>query len=341
MSDRWIDDASKAGPGESEIARDLGTLARESHHEIPTLDESLDTARRRLCAAPRWKEMLMSVTTASSRRPWLAAAAVALVVLAVAFFPVSWERTVGHDVALTLTNVHDTSHAADLAREMKSVLGDQPVSVRAMAVNDATTLTFATYVPAGSGVDAATRSRALAAGLRARGYDAQATATPRREHVAGPMYAMATDLVIRVETDGKTAAQIESEVRQRLAEAGLTNTSVSVTDQGTGREVKITQTSNQPGQVMTPVQLQLTKDGAPMDPAKGISIQMKRTRTNAGETLNMQVTAQGRTANVSVDHVDTIGDAAIQAAIVSQLNAQGLNLDVTVAGGQVSVKAKQ
>ena len=50
MSDRWIDDASKAGPGESEIARDLGTLARESHHEIPTLDESLDGYKGRFQA---------------------------------------------------------------------------------------------------------------------------------------------------------------------------------------------------------------------------------------------------------------------------------------------------
>ena len=158
--------------------------------------------------------------------------------------------------------------------------------------------------------------------------------------MAGPVYALARDLVIRVETDGKTAAAIEAEIRQRLAEQGLSNTTVSVTDQGDKREVKVTTLNDQPGTETGDVQLELTKNGAPVDASNGISVEMKRLRSNEGETLKMQVSDHGRSVSVEVPHADTMSDAALQSAIESQLRNAGLDLIVEVRGGKVTVREK-
>lgn len=332
MTDRASD-----APVSAEIARDLDALAAESHHELPSLDRSLTAARRRRRAAPRWKELLMPVTT-GSRRPWLATAAALLLVLAAAMFPISWQATVGHDVALTLTGVRDVAQASGIAREMKSVLGADHVAVRATAGGPTATLAFTAYVPAGHGVDAAARAQALAAALRSRGFAATATATPRRAQVAGPVYAYARDLVIRVETDGKTAAQIESEIRDRLAAAGLTNTTVSVTDDGARREVKVTAESHTPGEGAEGVKLQLTKDGKPIDDRQGVRIEMRRMRSSAGEMLHLDVTDHGRTTAIEIPHADAMSDAALESEIESRLRAAGFDLVVTVTNGRVSIE---
>jgi len=203
MSERLPNDATPHGAGR-EIARDLDALAAHSQHAVPDLADSLVAARRRFTAAPRWKELLMPITNSAVRRPWLAAAAVTVLVVLGALCPISWQRTVGHDVALTLTGVHDTAPATAIAQQMKSVLGADHVSVRAEALSGGAALTFAAYVPAGHGIDAPARAEALAAALRSRGYTATVSATPRREQIAGTVYAYARDLVVRVETDGKT-----------------------------------------------------------------------------------------------------------------------------------------
>jgi hypothetical protein len=324
----------------AEVPRDLQALAAESHRGVPALDDSLTAARRRHRAAPRWKELLMPVTTAS-RRPWLVAATALLVVVAGAMFPISWQRTVGHDVALTLTGVHDVAQAGAIAREMKSVLGADHVSVRTTADGAGTTLAFGAYVPSGQGVDAASRMQALAAALRAHGFTASTAITPRRAQVAGTVYAYARDLVIRVSTDGKTPAQIETEIRQQLAAAGLTNTTVSVTDQNGRREVKVTAENHDPGASPADVRLELTKDGQTLNAGSGLQVEVRRTRSSDGETLRLDISDKGRTATVQVPHADTMSDAALQAAVESQLRAAGLDLVVSISGGKVSIDERR
>ena len=174
----------------------------------------------------------MSIASTFTRRPWLATAGlIVLIAAAMLVVPVSYDRTVGHDVALTLTGVKDLSRARDIARELEAVLGVKHVTVQA-AQDAGASLTFDAFVPVRSGVDPGARARAFAKELEQRGYAAAAVSTPKRERVAGSVYAYAKDLVIQVSTDGKSAAQIEAEIRQRLADAGITNTSVSVTDSG-------------------------------------------------------------------------------------------------------------
>lgn len=333
-----------AGPsthaGGHEVERDLDALASHSLRELPSLGDSLTTARRRHRAAPRWKELLMPITESASRRPWLAAAAIAALVVLGALCPISWQRTVGHDVALTLTGVHDTASAQTIAQQMKAVLRADHVSVRAEQLAGVTSLMFAAYVPAGHGIDAAARAQALAAALRSRGYTAAVSATPRRQQIAGTLYAYARDLVIRVETDGKTASQIESEIQSQLAAAGVTNTQVSVTDTGNRREVKVTAENHDPGAAPSDVKLELTKNGQALDAGMGLRVQMRRMRSSAGETLAIEVTDKGHTANVSVANADQLSDVALQSAVESQLRAAGLDVVVTVSGGKVTITEK-
>jgi hypothetical protein len=325
---------------EREIVRDLEALAAHARHAVPDLADSLTAARRRHRATPRWKELLMPITESPARRPWLAAAAVAVLVVLGALCPISWQRTVGHDVALTLTGVHDTAHASAIANEMKSVLGVDHVSMRADALSGGAALSFAAYVPAGHGIDAAARAQALAAALRSRGYAATVSATPRREQIAGTLYAYARDLVVRVETDGKTAAQIEADIRSQLAAAGVSNTQVSVTDQGDRREVKVTAESHDPNHAPDDLKLELTKDGRPVADTNGMRVQMKKLIRNGVETMVIDVVARGRTATVNVPNASRLSDAQLRLAVESQLRAAGLDLAVTVSGGTVTLNER-
>ena len=197
-------------------------------------------------------------------------------------------------------------------------------------------------MPARSGVDPGARARAFAKELEQRGYAAAAVSTPKREHVAGSVYAYAKDLVIQVSTDGKSAAQIEAEIRQRLADAGITNTSVSVTDSGDQRKVMIQAHHEGDGSASEPgnLELQLTKNGQPLPTGAGLGVKIRKVRTADGVALHLEVTAQGKSAAVDVPRSDALTDLALAAEIESQLHNAGLDLKVEITNGEVQIHEK-
>ena len=83
--------------------------------------------------------------------------------------------------------------------------------------------------------------------------------------------------MIEIRTDGKVASVLENEIRQRLAEAGIPDAHVSVTDEAGGRKVTVEMSQQEVGNPSTgqalpePPELVLTKDGAPMG-ADGLMI---------------------------------------------------------------------
>src|SRR3989442_9371509 len=87
------------------LAADLQVLRRETDRDLPTLQ---DTARRLAAQAtaprPSRKGWIMKSVLFLRLRPWLATAAATVAVLAILFvIPISYERTTGHDVILTLS----------------------------------------------------------------------------------------------------------------------------------------------------------------------------------------------------------------------------------------------
>ncbi len=339
MTDRRSGSSPHADPLPPQVDNDLRALRELSARDVAPLDRSRSVLRsRRPVAAPRWKELLMPITE-SLRRPWFATAAVVVLGVLGLLVPISYDRTTGHDVAITLGGMKDVSHVPEIAREIKSVLGAEHVAVKDEATSTGDALTFEAFVPATSKVNADASSQALARALSARGYAAHAVVTSRREHVSGSVYAYAKDLVIHVDTDGKSSAQIEAEIRQRLAEAGITNTTVSVTDTGKMRKVTVEAENHDP-HATDPgsIQLQLTKNGQPMVAGGGFSVQIRRMNSPDGLTLQLNVTDGANSAAVTVPHADALSDAALQATVDSQLRSAEIVAKVTVVNGKVTVE---
>src|SRR6185503_14871239 len=190
-------------------------------------------------------------------------------------------------------------------------------------------------LPRRSGGDVRHATDVFASELASRGYAASVQVTPRREKVRSPAVAYAFDQIINISVDGKSAAALESEIRDRLAQAGVPDAQVSVTDRPDGgREVKMTverqavNDGTQPPPEPMP-QIVLSKDGAPLQGGEGIAVKVKKLKTDSSTTLIVEVNSNGKTAKVEVPNSDTMSDAAIAAQIDSQLRQAGIDARVT------------
>lgn len=285
-----------------------------------------------------------------TRRPWTSAVlAGALAVVAALVVPFSYERTTGHAVAVTLSGGQlDQDYVRGIALQFKKLMHADGVSVQAETANGALTFTLSSTVPNRSGLSAAAAANAFSAELSRLGYTASAKVTPVKERVTGSVYAYARDHVIEVDIAGKSAAQIESEIRQGLADAGVTNTQVSVTKDGTdGQDLRVkveaTKTANGPdgGAAGEPMpQLVLKQGGEPIG-GKGFTVRNEMRKTPDGTTLTLRVQQDGKWATVEIPHVDTMSDAAITAQVQAQLAGAGIDANVTVTNGRVQIEAKQ
>jgi len=335
-----------SAPGEEstpDLTNDLRALRDESARDPLSLAQHVVTIRtRRLQAAQARRAGFMVIKESVKSRPWLASG-VAVVVLAVAMLiiPISYTRTTGQQVALKLVGLSDSQLRA-VAAQLKALLHSDHVALLTMSESGAPSYVLETFVPSASGLNAAMIAQAFAKSLSDRGYPATAVTTPVRERVSGSVYAYAKDLVIQVSTDGKTSAQIEAEIRQRLAEAGITDAQVSVTDEGGGRKVKLSvQRTAQAGQPQPPesnISLQLTKDGKPIT-GPGLMVEIKRTHTASGMTLTLDVTQAGKTTTIDVPHADTMTDAQIKAEVEARLRQAGIDARVSVTNGQIGIES--
>lgn len=280
----------------------------------------------------------MSAVTITKRHPWLAtglaALALALVLLAV---PISYERTTGHQVSLTIAGALEPARLGPIADQFKAALGAGPVTVR---IENGSTVLSA-FLPTGSHASPAL-AQAFAKELSAKGYQATASSEAVKEKTSGNVYAFAADQVIRIEGTNKTAAQLESEIRQRLTEAGVPDAQVSVTDEPNGRKVEINVERHADGAAAAGRQssvptIQITKNGVPVD-GEALEIRVQKMRDAAG-TVTMKVEAvQGaRTATATIKNPDSLGDAGLAAEIQRQLSAQGITGRIVVQNGKISV----
>ena len=351
MNDRRLEsreDSRTAGArAHEEMATDLEALRRDSARDLPSIETIVRTAMRR----PRtWEEYLMATFGLLTRRPWASTMlAGALAAIALLVVPFSYERTTGHMVALTLSGDRlDADHLRGIALQLKKLLHSDAVAVQAEDVNGAMTFTLSSTVPNHAQANVAATANAFSAELGRLGYTASARVTAIKERVTGSVYAYARDHVVTVDVDGKTAAQIESEIRQGLTEAGVTNPQVSVTKDGSNGEnlrVKVeatkTATGSQDQEASEPMpQLVLQKGGETLG-GKGFTVRNELRRTPDGTTLTLHVQQDGKTATIEIPHADTMSDAALTAQIQTQLASAAIEANVTVTNGRVQIEAKK
>jgi hypothetical protein len=279
-------------------------------------------------------------------RPAVAAAVVgALAVLIAMVIPVSYDKVVGQDVALTVTGKGiGSAEIAGVARGLQSALHAHGVMVEAMSGGAGPCFVLHATLPKREGRDVQRATAEFARDLASRGYAASVQVRPHLERVRYPAVAYAFDQIINISVDGKSAAALESEIRDRLAQAGVPDAQVSVTDRPDGgREVKMTVERQAVNDGTTPPpepmpQIVLTKDGAPLAGGEGLAVKVKKMKTNTSTTLIVEVDQNGKTATVEVPNSDTMSDAAIADAISTQLHQAGIDAKVTVTSGKISIE---
>lgn len=349
MNDVRIDPPD-SGRSPHDVAEDFAALRSMTARDPQSLEQVVRSARTRRPAS-RWEEWLMSTIRMTKSRPWLTTAiAGGLTALVLLVIPVSYERITGHTVTLAVGGQNlSMEKAADIARELKAALRVEHVQMAVEALDGGTSYTLNAEVPAGSGVSAGATARAFASGLTRMGYRAEVTTTPRRERVSGNVYAYARDRVIEVSLDGKSAAQIEAEIKQRFAEAGITDAQVSVTktdgeDSRLGVKIKAERHLDH-GQAAKPEdeaeslpQLVLKRNGAPVG-GEGLEMRLTKMKSHTGETtLMVKVTQGGKQAEAKVSGSESMTDAALAAEIQRQLEAAGLNVTVKVKDGGIEIE---
>jgi hypothetical protein len=364
MKERRPEEARGAGverPGtgdaagiDERMAQDLGALRSVRAKDLPSVHDTIRAAQK-LRPDPGLepngiRRILMQAHGFIRTRPLVVAATVALVlVIASMVIPVSYDRVTGHDVALTLSGGDlPMEQVAGIAKDMKARLGAGSVSVQAEAGNAGMSFVLNATAADRSRAEVAEATSGLVHDLAAKGVSAAVSVAPHKERVRYPVAAYAWDQIIQISIDGKSAAQLEDEIRQRLAQAGVPDAQVSVTDapQG-GRNVSLKverlRSSNDPAEPREPMpQLVLTKDGAPLGGANATKVQLQKRKTPDGAvTLIADVTANGKAAKIEVPNIQSMSDSELQSTLQTKFREAGLNVNVTVTNGELKIEPMQ
>jgi hypothetical protein len=276
---------------------------------------------------------------------------VALVlVIASMVVPVSYDRVTGHDVSLTLAGSGlEMEQVAAVAKDMKARLAAEAVSVQIEAGGAGTSYVLNATATERSRAEVAGAASGFVRELAGKGVSAAVSVAPHKERVRYPVAAYAWDQIIRISVDGKSASQLENEIRQRLAEAGVPDAQVSVTDvPDGGRNVSLKverlRTSGDPStEPREPMpQLVLTKDGAPLGGENAVKVQLQKRKTQDGAvTLIADVTAHGKSAKIEVPNIQSMSDTELANTLQTRFREAGLNVNVTVTNGDLKIEPVQ
>ena len=330
--------------------RDLEALRAVSARDVPELDTTIRKVRQRVPSSGRtlWnlRRNIMSALDSIRTRPAVAAVVFGvLLVVAAMVVPVSYQRVVGQDVALTFAGKGiGREEIGTIARELKGALGSDGVMVNASAVDQGTQFVLRATSPRRSGAQVQRVAGEFARGLAAKGYSASFQVAPHRERVRYPAAAYAWDQIIRISVDGKSAAQLQSEIQSRLSEAGVPDAQVSVTDRPEGgREIQMKVERQAVGDASTATpepmpQVVLIKDGAALAGGEGFAVKIQKKKINDAVTLTVEVSANEKSAKAEVPNSQSMSDADLANAITTQLKQAGVEARVTVVGGKVQVE---
>lgn len=233
-------------------------------------------------------------------------------------WPVSYERTVGHTITLSVpapagsSSVEPMAQARSIADRLKQAVGAG--AVRVAARGPGAPLVLTARVPTRSRSQVERQLAGLTAALHAEHIDVTPTLTARTEHHTGRVYAMALDKLIdiRIDTTGKSDSQVETEIRDQLTRSGVTPDTVQF--QRTGSD-------------------ESEADITAHDGARELRI-VRRQKGGSGE---LRIEAGG----LDTERTPGMTDDELRDKIVRQLTARGLTATVTVHGDEVQIRAEK
>jgi len=221
-------DRSGKEPTADEIPRDLGALGTLTTRDLPDLTITARRARARSREGVR-----MSILKQIPEHRWLAtAAAAAAVAVVLLFIPLSYERTVGQELTLTLEGAYAPADLRSLADAFRAATATDAIRVVA-----GETTALSARLRGRSQAEATAIARAFTQSLAAKEVRASFTVSPWLEMESGNVYAQAVSRwrELRVATAGRSETDVEREVAAELERMGFQNPEVSFrrTDDGT------------------------------------------------------------------------------------------------------------
>ncbi len=310
-----------AGQAEKSLHDDLRALYAVSSEDLPSIDQTARLLQRERAGNPGG--LLMKLLHQARTRPWPATAAIAAALAVILLFvPVSYQRTIGHDVTLTVgAPGFDPDQLQKIASELKSALHATSLSIRA---EDGEAPVLSAQVPGGARVQVDQVARAFARGLVERGIPASVEVSPRVERVFGNVYAYARDAMIeiRVSTKGKTPQQIEDDIKSQLEAAGVKNPTVEYSKDGNRTTLK--------------VEVQKTGRAADMTSEGSPKFRISLDGNSPGDRGT-----KGQRCEVLVHRRPGESDQEVIADVQKQLHAQGIDTDVTVEGGKIQIHPRK
>lgn len=327
------------------LSDDLAALARATQHTMPPwssirsviaraeqrshavdlggLGHSTDTLK----GAASMQKVPVFVAWLQRPRTWLGAAGSVALAGAVLLWPIEYERTVGHSVQLDV-QLSAPSHADDppsqlptrvLAKQIKAALHAESVRVELRQHEGQMRLSFLAKVPTRTRSEVDTQTAVLLRELESQHASSpmhptfHAQVSERREQVSGRVYAMALDRLIqvRVDTHGKTDAEVQAEVERQLRAQGITSPTVHFERHGDEKKLTIEADTGDRA-----IQVLRKSDGA--DPVMEVTVGDIDSRREPGMT-----------------------DDQLKEKILRQLAAKGLTGTVTVRGDQVEIRAQR
>ena len=310
-----IDDRSHEA--DRALERDLQTYKTSTDRDLPDIDTTARVLRDHAegLRAIHEESMTMKIRRFVTRRPALAVAgALAVVAVVLGVVPVSYERTTGHDVTLTLEAPRgDAAFVSTVADRFGALLGADDLRV-SRAAPDGDAIVLRASVPSRRGAEIERKADAFAAALGEKGIAATVSVTPVKERISSSLYAYAMQTVIelRVDVAGRTAEEIEADVRAQLEAAGIENPDVQVSRDGDRTEVRIQADDEVEGQ----------------DRDRQFNLTMK-----GSDTLN------ARLHEFRVERRPGMTDADVKAEIERQMREAGVEGEVTVENGRVEIQA--
>ncbi len=204
---------------------DFEALRRTTARDLPDLETMARDLNPRADSREDW---FMHAISPIARRPWRATAlAAAAIAVALLFIPIAYERHLGQEVSITLPGDLPESEIRLLADALRAASGAREIAVDAGGPAGITTVTA--RFPGRSLREANAVARAVERRAEAMGLEVAFAVRPWVEEVTGNVYAQVSDRwrEIRVETQGRSEAEIEKDVQAQLEQWGFANPQVS------------------------------------------------------------------------------------------------------------------
>lgn len=301
-----------------ELDRDLESLRMVTERALPTIDDTARNLTASIVRSPRPTEegFWMKSRRILSARRGLALAGAAVVVAAVlGVVPITYERTLGHEVTLTLAPpTPNADTIARIANQLEQTL--EPKEFHTTPGLQAGEVVLSAWVPSQSGAVLDRTATAFANALSAQGVPARARVTARTQRMSTNVYAMAMNRVIDLHIDraGRTPAAIEADVRAQLEAAGVQNPQVRVTQDGDQTQVDV------------------QADAADATGRRELKLQMK---ASGDQPIDQRI------HSFEVERKPGMTDADIKAEVERQMREAGVEGQVTVTNGRIEIQARK